>query len=290
MARRQGWRVLLRLEDLDTPRVKAGAAAGQIEILRWLGLDWDEEPTFQSADLEPYRAAMEVLAERGLVYPCSLSRKEIERAASAPHAGEHETHFPPSLRPDGAGQPRCFADQGTNWRFMVPDGTVEFDDAFMGKQSHNPAQTVGDFVVWTKRGQPAYQLAVVVDDHAQGVTQVVRGGDLLDSAARQMQLYRAMNLTPEPTYTHLPMVIGPDGRRLAKRHGDTRLTMYRELGTPPERIIALLARWSGIEGGGAGGEAMSARDFADGLDLSTMSADPVVFTQEDDRWLRTPTS
>ena len=280
LARAGGWRVLLRIEDLDSPRVKPGAADRIADTLTWLGLDWDHGPTCQSHDLDPYRDAMRVLAERAMVYPCSLTRTEVERAASAPHADQHETRFPKHLRPSI--QPGTFADERTNWRFVVREGDVGFADTFLGPQTHSPAQTVGDFVVWTRRGQPSYQLAVVVDDHRQGVTQVVRGADLLDSTARQLLLQRALGLTPEPTYTHLPLVVGPDGRRLAKRHGDTRIETYRDRGVPAGRIIAMLARWSGIEPN----ETMTAHDFVDAFDLSTMSHDAVVFGSEDDRWLR----
>src|SRR6185503_5771808 len=120
------------------------------------------------------------------------------------------------------------------------------DDACLGPQEFDVARVVGDFIVWTKRGVPAYQLAVVVDDHRQGVTQVVRGADLLDSAARQLLIYRALGSSPEPAYTHLPLVIGPDGKRLAKRHGDSRLEEYRARGVPAAKVIGLLAFWCGL--------------------------------------------
>jgi glutamyl-tRNA synthetase len=161
----------------------------------------------------------------------------------------------------------------------------------MGPQAYEPAATVGDFVVWTKRGQPSYQLAVVVDDHRQGVTQVVRGNDLLDSAARQLLLYRALGYSPEPAYTHLPLVRGADGRRLAKRHGDTRVEHYRGQGVGAERVIGLIAWWCGVEGAQAGRlchspEPMSTADFVDRFRLDTMSRSDVTFRPEDDAWLR----
>lgn len=280
LARQRGWTILLRIEDLDTPRVKPGAIEDTIDTLRWLGLDWDEGPLTQLDDLSPYRDAMRALAARSLVYPCELTRSEIDAAASAPHAGEHEQRFAPELRPPT--RPTSFDDEATNWRLAVEPGAVRFDDAFAGPQSIDPAATVGDFVVWTRRSQPAYQLAVVVDDARQGVTQVVRGDDLLDSAARQTLLYDALALTPRPAYTHLPLVRGADGRRLAKRHGDTRLTTYRSRAVTPERVIALLARWSGVAGAPP---AMTAREFRDAFDLRTMPRSDVTYTQEDERWL-----
>lgn len=287
LARRRGWRIVLRIEDLDGPRVKPGAVEACIDTLRWLGLDWDEGPIVQSENPEPHVTAMRSLASRGLVYPCELTRTQIEQAASAPHAPDPgspgaESRFPPELRPADLG-PRGFDDPATNWRFIVPAAEVAFHDAFAGPVRQRPAESVGDFVVWTKRGQPAYQLAVVVDDHRQGVTQVVRGDDLLDSAARQLLLMRALRLAPEPAYTHLPLVVGPDGRRLAKRHGDTRLSTYREAGTAPERVLGLLAWWCGVTGAR---EPISASGFCSAFDLASMPPERVTFTEEDDRWLR----
>lgn len=285
LARRRNWRIVLRIEDLDGPRVKPGAAEQAIDLLRWLGLDWDEGPHVQSRDIEPYRDAMRRLAESGAAYPCRLTRAEVDAAAGAPQEGAHDVPYPASLRPAITG-PRVFDDPSTNWRFVVPPGPVEFVDAFAGPQAHEPSRTIGDFVVWTQRAQPAYQLAVVVDDHRQGVTQVVRGDDLLDSAARQLLLYRALGLPREPAYTHLPLVRGQDGRRLAKRHGDTRLDAYRSAGVPAERVIALLARWSTSRTDAGVPSAMSAAEFAAWFRLADLPPHPTVFTPEDDRWLR----
>lgn len=292
LARRNAWRLIMRIEDLDTPRVKAGAADAIFSTLAWLGMEWDTpagDELVQSRDLEPYRAAMRSLARAGLVYPCSLSRGEIEAAASAPQEGAHDVPFPKHLRPRVA--PADFdeieaaaGDDGTNWRFVVPDGVTPVRDACAGEREFDLQQIVGDFVVWTKRRQASYQLAVVVDDHRQGVTQVVRGNDLLDSAARQLLLYRALGYAPEPSYTHLPLVLGGDGRRLAKRHGDTRVDTYRQLGVPPEAIVGLVACWSGVQGVR---EPMGAAEFARLFELRKLPARPAIFTPEDDQWLRT---
>ncbi|MFI4871757.1 MAG: glutamate--tRNA ligase family protein [Phycisphaerales bacterium JB061] len=280
LARQNGWKVVLRIEDLDTPRVKPGVIEQTIRTLRWLGMDWDEQAPLQSADLTPYREAMSKLARAGRVFPCSLSRTEISEAAGAPHDGSGESRFDASLRPSDF--PRSFDDEGTNWRLVVPAGDITFTDGFLGPQSVSPAKSVGDFVVWTQRSQPSYQLAVTIDDHRQGVTHVVRGSDLVDSAARQTLIRRALGIERDPAYTHLPLVRGEDGRRLAKRHGDTRIDHYRERGVPPERLIALIARWCGLPGRH---EQLSASDFASGLSLDTMSREDVTFTPEDDRWL-----
>ncbi|RMH10960.1 MAG: tRNA glutamyl-Q(34) synthetase GluQRS [Planctomycetota bacterium] len=281
LARQQGWSILLRIEDLDTPRVKPGALQETIDLLTWLGMDWDEGPIVQSDDLEPYRRAMQTLADAGTVYQCELTRSQIEAAASAPQEGTHETRFPPELRPTR--RDRRFAREDTNWRFVCPRGDVEFDDLFRGNVRVNPSREVGDFVVWTRRGQPSYQLAVVVDDARQSVNRIVRGDDLLGSTGRQLLLARALGLTIEPVYLHLPLVRGSDGRRLAKRHGDTRLTSYRQAGVAPERIIGLVAAWCGVLARPA---PMSSEEFRSALQVDTIPREDIIFTQEDDRWLK----
>ncbi len=283
LARRNGWRIVLRIEDLDGPRVKPGVIDASIRTLEWLRIDWDSGPIVQSEDLGPYRSAMAALAGAGLAYPCELTRAQIESAASAPQEGAHETPFPAELRPGGVG-PRAFDDEATNWRVIVEDRAIEFVDEFAGVQRHRPAESVGDFIVWTKRGQPSYQLAVVVDDHRQGVTRIVRGDDLLDSAARQMVLYQMLKYERVPRYTHLPLVKGTDGKRLAKRHGDTRVDSYKAKGVAAERVIGLMAAWCGIVPREKP-VPMSAIEFRERLDLRTMPPEPIVFTAEDDQWL-----
>ena len=281
MARRHGWRVVLRIEDLDTPRVKPEMVTGTIDLLRWLGIDWDEGPIIQSHDLDRHVDAMRTLTAGGFAFPSDLTRKQIAAAASAPHedSARRESRFTPEMRP--ALNARPFDDTETNWRFVTPDAAVDFVDRFAGAQSINPSQSVGDFVVWTRAGVPAYQLAVVVDDAAQGVTRIVRGDDLLDSTARQMLLRRALGLGPEPGYWHLPLVLGADGRRLAKRHGDTRLDRYRAEGVTPQRVIGLLASWCG----GAGRQAMSAAEFAGWFNCDTLSRAPIRLHEGDEAWL-----
>lgn len=290
LARRHGWRIVLRIEDLDTPRVKPEALDQALRDLEWLGLDYDEGPIVQSRDLERHAEAMRLLAQRGAAYPCELTRTQIEAAGSAPHdppapddSPGREIRFPASLRPPGWDAPRAFLDTETNWRFACPDppeGRVEFADRIAGQQRRTPAESIGDFVVWTRRSAPSYQLAVVADDHHQGVTHIVRGDDLLDSAARQILLYRALGYAPVPTYFHLPLVKGADGRRLAKRHGDTRLAQYRAKGVRAERVLGLIARWSGVAA-----EELSTEEFATRFRLDTMTREPVTFTPDDDAWL-----
>jgi len=291
LARREGWRLLMRIEDLDGPRVKPEAARDAIDTLSWLGLDYDGDVTFQSRDLERYRHTMRDLAGVGRVYACALTRREIAEATRAPHAtpalrsphappaSDRSIPFPVALRPEDA--TRSFDAEDTNYRFRVDDETVEVFDQVRGPVLGHPLRDSGDFVVWTKRGVPAYQLAVVVDDAEQDVTDVVRGEDLLPSAVLQTLLYRAVG-RPVPRWWHLPLVVGPDGRRLAKRHGDTRVQTYREAGVSPDRVIGLLAFWCGVL---PERESCTANDFRDGLRLDRLSGDPVVFTEDDHAWL-----
>ncbi len=279
LARRHGWRVLFRIEDLDGPRVKPEAVGQVQDTLRWLGLDWDGQPTIQSDDFEGHASAVGRLARLGLAYPCELTRREIAEAASAPHDGAADPT--PSTRPDPLA-PSDFDRPDSNWRFVSPDRAVRFSDQFLGARETHPRADAGDFVIWTKRGTPAYQLAVVVDDARQGVTQVVRGDDLVASTGQQVLLYEALGLEPIPTYTHLPLVVGPDGRRLAKRHGDSRVEHYRQHGVPLERILGLLGSWSIPN---QPRTAMDLAEFAGRFDLDTMPRGPARFTPEDDAWL-----
>jgi glutamyl-tRNA synthetase len=281
LAQQRRWKMVLRIEDLDSPRVKQAADRQAMDVLAWLGITWDEGPHYQAADLSRYLAALEQLASAGLIYPCSCTRSQIASAASAPHADEHDIRYPGTCRPPEGAAIRFDPSHPGAWRLRVPDETIPFTDHFAGERTINVQQQVGDFIVFTRSGMPAYQLAVVVDDAAQGVTQVVRGDDLISSTPRQMLIYRMLGLGPLPEYTHLPLVLGPDGRRLAKRHGDTRIATYRDRGVPADRIIGLIARWSGLDER----RAMTAAEFAHLFDLSKLSHDPVTFTHEDEAWL-----
>ncbi|HEY8669144.1 MAG TPA: tRNA glutamyl-Q(34) synthetase GluQRS [Tepidisphaeraceae bacterium] len=277
LARRQGWRIILRIEDLDGPRIKSGADRAAIQDLRWLGLDWDDGPIYQSARLESYAVAVHKLLAAGLAYPCVCTRREVDLAASAPHADDGATVYPGTCRGKFASIDDARRSSGRDpaIRFRVPDSVITFHDEFRGRQQID-AGTLGDFVIAKADGTPAYQLAVVVDDAAMGITQVVRGDDLLDSTPRQILLYRALGLDGSiPRCWHLPLVVGEDGRRLAKRHGDTRLAHYRELGVPAPAILALLAKWCGID---AAGEAPTAQQLIAKFELAKLSPDRIVFT------------
>jgi glutamyl-tRNA synthetase len=239
-ARSQGGSVVLRIEDIDSPRIKPGAAEQAVADLRWLGLDWDGEPVVQTHRLPLYAAALDELKRRELVYPCTCTRSDVAAAASAPHA-EHEGPVYPGTCAHRTAADAGRLDRPFAWRFRVADSPA-FDDRFLGPTHLDLKQLGGDFVVWKSAGTPAYQLAVVVDDAATGVTEVVRGDDLIPSTPRQLLLYRALG-HPPPAFAHVPLVVGPDGRRLAKRHGDTRLSALREAGVDAESLVGLLA-WS----------------------------------------------
>ncbi len=295
IARQAGQRVFLRIEDLDSPRVRPGANQQLIEDLTWLGIDWDGEPLYQRHDLSAYTHALDRLAQQGLIYPCTCTRRDILIAQSAPH-DEHDLRYPGTCRPGSPAQRSVPTspplaptpptdtpnDTPTAWRLIVPDETIVFHDRFHGPQRINVQQQAGDFVVAMKSNLPAYQLVVVVDDARQGVTHVVRGDDLIPSTARQLLLYRMLKLGPIPDYLHLPLVLGVDGRRLAKRHGDTRLAWYRQQGVPPARVLGLIARWCGLLDGY---EAMTRNQFLDLFDPQKLPQQPAVFTPEDHQWL-----
>ncbi len=284
LARQRGWRVVLRIEDLDGPRIKPGADQQALDDLKWLGLDWDAGPVYQSPRLAEYATALEQLLQSGAAYYCVCSRSEVASAASAPHAEDGALVYPGTCRGrfSSAAEARA-AGREPAVRFSVPDEVITFDDRFAGRRSFRVAEELGDFVIAKADATPAYQLAVVIDDAASGVTQVVRGADLLDSTPRQMLLYRALGMAEQTAeYWHLPLVVGTDGRRLAKRHGDTRLSYYRQQGVPPERVLALLARWSGIA---TAGEALTAAQLLARFDIGRLPKEPVVFTEQDNRWL-----
>jgi glutamyl-tRNA synthetase len=277
LARKLGWRIVLRIEDLDGPRIKRGADQQAIEDLRWLGLDWDDGPIYQSSRRERYRAAVERLLDSKAAYPCVCTRKEVDASASAPHAEDGGVIYPGTCR----GRYATIDDAMRDSRGREPavrldtrGAVVHFTDRFCGPHHFNVECDLGDFVIAKGDGTPAYQLAVVVDDADMGVTDIVRGDDLLDSAARQILLYERLNLGPPPNYWHLPLVIGPDGRRLAKRHGDTRLASYREAGVSAGKILALLASWCGI---GDVPSTARAADLIEPFDIDNLPRTPIVF-------------
>ncbi len=240
-----GGTLVMRMEDLDHPKVKPETIDEAYEDLRWLGLDWDEGPHVQSRFSDRHREAFERLRRLERIYPCVCTRADVEAAQSAPHAGE-ELRYPNTCRDRFRDATHAEEEGGRipAWRFRAPLGESHFVDRFCGLQTADLHVFSGDFVVARSAGKPAYQLAVAVDDAAMGITEVVRAQDLLPSTHRQLALYDALGLHP-PAFLHVPLVVGSDGRRLAKRHGDTRIRALREAGTPPERVVGWLASTCG---------------------------------------------
>lgn len=301
-ARHNGGRLVLRMEDLDHPRHKPEAKEQALADLRWLGLDWDEGPDIggraapytQSRCLDHYRLAIEKLFALGLVYPCVCSRKDVAAGQSAPHRDDFTVPYNGACRERFPGQTagQCYAAAKAclpagrlpAWRFRALAGPVELFDLFHGRQDMRDGRERGDFVLARHPEGAGYMLAVVVDDARMGISEVVRGDDLLPVTGQQLQLYRALGLSP-PAFLHLPLVVGEDGRRLAKRHGDTRLARYREQGVAPEKIVGLLAWWCGWA---KLGEWLRPADLLGRFDLSHLPERPVVMTAETENYLASP--
>lgn len=284
--RHQSGRLIWRVEDLDGPRSLAGMNTRHMDDLRWLGLDWDEGPDIggpsppyrQSSSHDVYTEALKRLEEHGRLFPCNRSRKQIQQLAPGSSRA-----YPVELRPIELPQgwlDRLLANEsnGQAVRLRVDDGLIEFIDRVHGKRSENVSQSVGDFVLRRRDGIWAYQLAVVVDDGRQGVTEVVRGADLLDSTARQIVLQRALDL-PTPSYAHGPVLVDENGVKLSKSHGALSLRSLRERSIPARRIVSALARAIGIleRPGGA-----DPKDLIDDFDWSNVRSGPVPITAE---WL-----
>jgi glutamyl-tRNA synthetase len=239
-ARQLAGRIWLRMEDLDSGRCKPGYARGVLEDLRWLGLDWDamgegtDGVCYQHTQLERYRQCLLQWVARGWVYPCQVSRTELQAYPDSRQSKDGEWIFPASLR--SAWKPGGMVRFDVNWRWRVPDGErVGFVDLRAGKHQYVAGQDFGDFLVWSKQGVPSYEMAVVHDDVASGVTEVVRGEDLLLSTARQLLLYRALGVRI-PAFYHCPLVCDAAGVRLAKRYDSESIRSYRERGWSAARF------------------------------------------------------
>ncbi len=243
-ARQQAGTLILRNEDLDPQRSRQEFAVAMMEDLRWLGITWNEGPDLggpfapyvQSQRREFYLEAWRRLRDRGFIYPCTCSRNDLAQAAAAPQDTDDEPLYPGSCRQHVSQAADYAHPKGVNWRFRVPDGeAIEFVDLCQGPQRFVAGRDFGDFVVWRRDDVPAYQLAVVADDAAMKITEVVRGADLLKSTARQILLLRALDL-PAPTYYHCELVRDERGRRLAKRHDALSLRHLRACGCLPEQV------------------------------------------------------
>jgi glutamyl-tRNA synthetase len=276
-ARRAGGAIVCRVEDLDPPRTIPGSEAEQLEDLTWLGLRFDEGPISggpagpyrQSERHGLYQAALDLLARGGHTYLCDCSRAEIARIASAPHEGEEGPRYPGTCAKLGM-EPRAFK-RPPAVRLRVPDGPVSLVDSVEGPVVADVAQAVGDFVLRRGDGVYAYQLAVVVDDLAMGITEVVRGEDLRSSAPRQALLTRLLGAEP-PRYLHVPLLVGADGARLAKRSQSSTVSGQRALGRSPAAILGALASAYGQT---LRGEGDPAADLAETFDPRRFPRGPV---------------
>ncbi len=243
-ARLAGGEVLLRNDDLDRARCRPEFVAALLEDLAWLGLRWREPVVTQSTRFPRYRAALARLHAAGHLYPCTRSRRDVLEAAGAPHEGglDDEPVYPPAFRPPAGAPlpplPPPDAPITVNWRFRVPDGdTLAFDDAALGPRSAVAGAAFGDFLVWRKDDTPSYQLATVVDDLDLGITEVVRGADLVQSTFRQLLLFRALG-HPPPAFCHAPLLLDAAGQRLAKRTDALALRTLRAQGVTPAALLA----------------------------------------------------
>ena len=242
-ARAAGGTLLLRNDDLDALRFKLDFVAAMIEDLRWLGFTWEEPVIAQSSRLARYRAALEKLHAARLIFPCTRTRRDVLDALSAPHeaaaaAPDDEPVYPPQFRPPAdAPLPPLGEKVSVNWRFRVHDGVeVSFVDGRFGPQRATAGRDFGDFLVWRKDDAPSYQLSCAVDDAELGITEVVRGADLVKSTFRQLLLIRALGHAA-PAYWHAPLMLDDRGERLAKRHDALSLRTLRERGVSPRQII-----------------------------------------------------
>jgi glutamyl-tRNA synthetase len=268
-ARKQGGQILMRIEDLDRPRVVQGSADAIFRDHEWLGLDWDEGPVFQSSRDEAYEQALARLEAAGLVYPCTCSRKEIAQIASAPH-GDDGPRYPGICR-EGVTDPA----KAPALRFLFDDPSPGFEDALCGP--YPEGATGGDFVLRRADGVWAYQLAVVVDDANAGISEVIRGADLLSSTPRQIALYRALGHAV-PGFAHVGLVVDADGTRLSARHGATAIESLREAGRSAEQVIGELACSLGLTPTAA---PIRAEELVSGFALTDISRSPFIWNPKE---------
>ncbi len=269
--RTQRGQFVLRIEDLDRPRVRPGVMQQMLDDLHWLGLDWDEGPDCggpytpytQSQRLDIYQHYLRQLQDAGLIYPCYCSRAEVAHAASAPQQGaEEKLRYPGTCRNLTEAQREAYEASGRrpSLRFHVEDShVVTFTDGVVGPMTQHVQQAIGDFIICRSDGIFAYQFAVVVDDALMHISQVVRGNDLLHSTARQILLYEALGF-PFPTFSHVPLLIDEEGKRLSKRTQSMGLDPLRARGITPEQVISELAASCGLI---EQGELVSAKELVE---------------------------
>lgn len=255
-ARKSGGAFVLRVEDLDIPRLRPRAAETMLADLRWLGLEWDEGPGrdgvygpyIQSQRLALYDAALARLRQLDLIYPCYCTRAEIAAIASAPHGGASTPKYSGACRMLSTAERRALERTGRrpSLRFRAPEVPITFHDALAGTSTENVAATVGDFIIRRSDGVIAYQLAVVVDDALMGITQIVRGSDLLSSTARQLALCDALGYPRPRAFGHVPLALDPIGQRMSKRDRSSGLAPLQARGVGPEVVLGALAASCGI--------------------------------------------
>jgi glutamyl-tRNA synthetase len=276
--RAQGGKFLLRIEDLDRARCRPELLDDLFRDLEYLGLDHDEPPVFQSRRAAAYDEALAHLTAQGRLYPCFCTRGEIARSSSAPHGPSDDgPRYPGTCaqlsRAEAADREKS---RKPALRFRPAAGVVAFKDLLRGPASQDVAAEVGDFVVRRNDGVASYQLAVVVDDAASGITDVLRADDLLGSTPRQLALYQALGL-PSPRFAHVPLLLGEDGKRLAKREGASAVSELRLAGVPAEKVIGLLAKWSGL----SDGSPARAAELVPGFSLARVRREPVVVSDSE---------
>ena len=283
--RKLGGTMVLRMEDLDPDRSRAQYAEGLLEDLHWLGLDWDEGPD-QPGPFAPYKqsersdlylAALDLLAKQGLVYPCFCSRAQLRSAASvasAPHAGEFEPLYSGRCAQLSSQEQSeiMAAKRQAAYRLRVGPAEITFVDLLFGPQVQALQQSCGDFVIRRSDGVYAYQLAVVVDDAAMGITRVLRGADLLASTPRQIYLWQLLGFQP-PSFIHVPLLLAADGSRLSKRQGSLTIAALRQAGVRPEQVIGHLAAWAGLV---EQPEPLRPAELIDSFSLDRIPRSPVV--------------
>lgn len=288
-ARNRRGSFLVRVDDLDVGRTRLEAVDGNLRELAWLGLDWDEGPDVggpfgpyrQSERVERYASALARLEGQRRVFSCYLSRRELATIASAPHG--RAPVYGPAQRSANARVASRKRQEGKNpsLRFKVEEGEVRFTDLLAGPQRFDIARDVGDIVVRRADGLWAYHLATVVDDAAMGVTEVLRGDDLLPATAAQIVLYRALGLIA-PAFAHLPLLLDAEGQRLAKRRGSLTLRALRNAGVRPERVVGLLAASLGLVGAP---RELSAHELLEAFDVERLARAPARFGAPERGWL-----
>ena len=267
--RSQGGEMVLRIEDLDPDRCRPEYAETLKDDLLWLGLDWDKEQMKQSLRSDAYEEIFEVLRAKGMVYPCYCTRTELH-AASAPHASDGRVLYAGTCR-NLSEEERAAKTKKPAWRLIVPDREISFADGLQGVYGENLQKDCGDFIIRRADGVHAYQLAVVTDDAAGGITQVVRGMDLMSSTPRQLYLYELLG-KPAPTFYHVPLLVAPDGRRLSKREKDLDLGALRKTMTA-RQLLGSLAHLAGVIDKN---EPVSAPELAQVFDWNKVKREPIV--------------